>query len=414
VEPKKHSFFYDWGSRTTYTSDISSQELVARAKWFINMRWLAILACLAGAVFAGIGIAPANVHYLDFIVVIVFLSITNLAYTLIGRSLFDDKARRRESQVLLLWQMLTDFAALSFLTYALGCIETPMAALFMAHIILATILFSRWHSLIVAAAAWISATAPLMMEWADILPRRSIFGGQFKLMVNSSLEVTLGFVLASGGVFLFCWYLVSEISSSLKLREHQLEDAHQMLIKIDREKTQSTLLATHELKAPFAAIKSYIYTLRDGYCGSLPEKAQAVVSRISDRCDQITSRITDIIHLSNLRTLVVTDVRMVPVELISVISEEAREGALIARARKIRVINLTEKHPPVFVMGSQSHLKTLFSNLIRNAINYSHDKTGRLKAYPRKWRFRFRTTALGFPKKIWIRFLMIITGVKMQ
>ena len=103
-----------------------------------------------------------------------------------------------------------------------------------------------------------------------------------------------------------------------------------MLIKIDKEKTQSTLLATHELKAPFAAIKSYIYTLRDGYCGELPEKAQAVVVRIGDRCDQISNRITDIIHLSNLRTLVVTDMRLVPVDLMAIVAEEAREGALSA------------------------------------------------------------------------------------
>ncbi len=35
---KKHSIFYDWGSVTTLMPDIRSQELVSRAKWFINMR----------------------------------------------------------------------------------------------------------------------------------------------------------------------------------------------------------------------------------------------------------------------------------------------------------------------------------------------------------------------------------------
>jgi signal transduction histidine kinase len=378
VVEKKHSFFYDWGSVTTYTSDISSQELVSRAKWFINMRWLAVLSCSAGGLVAASGVVPAKVNAIDFAVTVVFLSITNIAYMIVGRNLFGVKSRRQELQYLLLWQMIGDFAALSFLTYALGTIETPMAALFMAHIIIATILFSRWRSLIIATIAWTSASLPLIMEWAGFIPMRSIFGSQFKTMVNSSFEVTFGIVLASGGVFFVCWYLVSEISSSLKLREHQLEDAYQMLIKIDKEKTQSTILATHELKAPFAAIKSYIYTLRDGYCGSLPEKAQAVVSRIGDRCDQITNRITDIIHLSNLRTLIVTDMHLVPVDLATVLSEEAREGALIGESRKVQVINLAENHPSIFVMGSYSHLKTLFGNLIQNAINYCRENTGRV------------------------------------
>ncbi len=399
---KKHSFFYQWGSVTTYASDIRAQELVARAKWFINMRWVAILACAVGVLFAATGLLPADVRPVDFAITVVFLSITNLAYSVIGRDLFGDKSRRRELQHLLLWQMFTDFVALSFLTYALGGIETPMAALFMAHIILATILFSRWRSLMVATTAWIFAGLPLIMEWAGVIPVRSIFDGQFKAMVASSFAVTFGFVFASGGVFLFCWYLVSEISSSVKLREHQLEDAHQMLIKIDKEKTQSILLATHQLKAPFAAIKSYVYTLRDGYCGPLPEKAHSVVSRIGERCDQITSRITDIIHLSNLRTLLVTDMHMVPVDLVSILSEEAREGELIGKLRNIKIINLAENHAPVFILGSQSHLKTLFSNLIQNAINYCRDNTGRvvisLESTPHKVSVSVQDNGIGIPK----------------
>jgi signal transduction histidine kinase len=399
---KKHSFFYNWGSVTTIIPDIRTQELAARAKWFINMRWLAILACAVGALVALTGLIPADVHPLDFFITILFLSLTNLIYSSIGRNLFGDKSRSKELQRLLLFQMFGDFTALSFLTYALGCIETPMGALFMAHVILATILFSRWQSLVIAIAAWAYASLPLLMEWAHLIPPRSIFQGQFKSMVNANLGVTLGFVLASGGVYLFCWYLVSEISSSLKLRERQLEDAHQLLIKIDKEKTQSTLLATHELKAPFAAIKSYVYTLRDGYCGELPEKARSVVARIGDRCDQISRRITDIIHLSNLRTLVVTEMNLVPVNLISVLSEEAREGALIGEARKIKIINLAENYSPIYILGSYEHLKTLFSNLIQNAVNYCHDNTGRvvisIETSPGKIDVSVQDNGIGIPK----------------
>ena len=399
---KKHSFFYNWGSVTTIVSDIRTQELAARAKWFINMRWLAVATCSAGALIALTGIIPANVRALDFLVTILFLSLTNLLYSRSGRNLFGDKSRSKELQRLLLVQMFGDFTALSFLTYSLGCIETPLGALFMAHVILATILFSRWQSLVIAVAAWVYASLPLTLEWAGIIPQRSIFQGQFKSMVNANFGVTLGFVLASGAVYLVCWYLVSEISSSLKLRERQLEDAHQMLIRIDKEKTQSTLLATHELKAPFAAIKSYVYTLRDGYCGELPEKARSVITRIGERCDQLTERITDIIHLSNLRTLVVTEMNLVPINLIAILSEEARDGALIGAPRKVKIINLAENHSPVTIMGSHDHLKTLFSNLIQNAVNYSHENTGRIvisvETWPGRVEVSVQDNGIGIPK----------------
>jgi len=142
--------------------------------------------------------------------------------------------------------------------------------------------------------------------------------------------------------------------------------------------------------------------LRDGYCGELPEKAGAVISRIGHRCDQISSRITDIIHLSNLRTLVVTEMNLVPVDLITVLSEEAREGALIGEARKIKIINLARNHPPIFIMGSYDHLKTLFSNLIQNAINYSHENTGRvvisIETSPGKAEVSVQDNGIGIPK----------------
>jgi len=165
------------------------------------MRWLAILACLAGALISAAGLLPAQVNPRDFSTTVLFLSIANLAYAVIGRNLFGDKSRRKELQFLLLGQMLGDFTALSYLTYKLGSIETPMSALFMAHIILATILFPRWRSLLIVGAAWIFASLPLTLEWAGVLPVRSIFGGAFKALVLSRFEVVLGLCWQTAGFF---------------------------------------------------------------------------------------------------------------------------------------------------------------------------------------------------------------------
>jgi signal transduction histidine kinase len=403
VEEGKHSFFYDWGSISTYTSDIRSQEMVARARWFINMRWYAIVACAIGAVVAGLDLAPANLNSSDFIVTIVFLSTTNLIYTMIGRGLFGKKERERELQFLLLAEMFTDFTALSYLNYAMGSIETPMAALFMAHIILATLFFSRRLSLMITGVAWFYAVIPMVLEWAGLLPMRTIFDGSIKSVTSASSEITFSFVFSSAAVYFFCWYLVSEITSSLELREHQLEDAHRMLTKIDQEKTSATLRATHELKAPFAAIKSYVYTLRDGYCGPLPEKAHAVIARIGERCDQLTSRITDIIHVSNLRTLVVRDMHLVPVNLVEVLAEEAREAGVIGKSRGVSVTNHAEHLHPVYVVGSRTHLKSLFSNLLQNAVNYSPKDTGRVEVLvrlePQKVAVTVKDNGIGIPRE---------------
>ncbi len=374
TDDTQHSLSYNWGEVTKVVPNIRSHELVARVKWFITWRWLAILVCAAGTVAILADVVPAQLNPLFFGATTGFLAIANLMYTVIGRNLFGKPQRRRELRLLLIFQMLLDFVALGFLTYTCGSVETPLVTVFMAHIILATLFFRHRTALVVVGSAWFFAALPLVLEWARVIPVLSIFGGEFKRMVTSSTQVTFGFVICIGATFFFCWYLVNEISRSLKLRELQLEDAHRMLLRMDREKTQATLRATHELKAPFAAIKSYVYTLKDGYAGELPEKAHAVVSRIGDRCDQLTEKITDIIHLSNIKTLVVTDMNLAAVDLVPIVADEAREGALAGEPREIDVIFAPEEGRAIHVMGSPVHLKTLFSNLIRNAVNYSRDK----------------------------------------
>lgn len=373
TDESQHSLSYNWGEVTKYVPDIRSNELVTRVRWFINMRWFAILVCVGGTAAAFADIVPAQLNPYFFGATAAFLVVANLTYTLIGRNLFGKPNRRGELKILLIVQMLLDFSALSFLTYACGSVETPIITIFMAHIILATLFFRHRNALIIVSSAWFFASLPLVLEWSGLIPVLSIFGGEFKTMVTQSSQVTGAFVVCIGGAFFVCWYLVNAISRSLKIRELQLEDAYAMLLKMDKEKTQATVRATHELKAPFAAIKSYVYTLRDGYAGELPEKAHKVVSRIGDRCDQLTDKIADIIHLSNLRTLVVTDMNLVPVDVVALLDDEVREGALTGAPRGVAVSLESGQNMPLFVMGSAPHLKTLFSNLIRNAVTYSPD-----------------------------------------
>jgi signal transduction histidine kinase len=92
---------------------------------------------------------------------------------------------------------------------------------------------------------------------------------------------------------------------------------------------------------------------------------------------------------------------LVPVDLIAVISEEAQEGILIGEARGVPVVNLAENDPPTYIMGSASHLKSLFSNLIRNAICYSYENAGRVEISvelsQKKVAVKVRDEGIGIP-----------------
>ncbi|PIE02592.1 MAG: hypothetical protein CSA81_06300 [Acidobacteria bacterium] len=346
-----------------------------RINWFISTRWFAALLCV---VLWGVShwSWPGIVHLpkLSFIWSAIALALLNTIYYFFGKNILSTKAsleNSRLTRVFIRVQILLDFLVLSYLNYVTGTIESPFLVMFVPHIILACIFLSRRESFSIVIFAWFYAALPLMLEYAGILPCISIFDGHFKhLVLEKGTLLPLAFFFAIGLGYVITWYIITEITVSLKMREKQLEEAYHMLKHMDKEKTQATLRATHELKAPFAAIKSYVYTLRDGYCGELPERAAKVVDRIGERCDRLRDKISAIIHLSNIKTLVVSDINLKPVNLIDILKAEAHEGALRGRERKIEV-RFRSDLSSVYVNGSRPHLTTLFSNLIRNAVNYS-------------------------------------------
>ena len=140
----------------------------------------------------------------------------------------------------------------------------------------------------------------LTMEYIRVIPNKitTSFSERHDLYHT---DIFVIYILGVIGFFTIVWFITSEMSSNIKKRESILLNQKHKLIEMDKEKNKLTTRATHELKAPFAAISSYLYTMRDGYCGELPDKADRIVHKMIDRCDQLTQKITDIIHLSNLK-----------------------------------------------------------------------------------------------------------------
>ncbi|MEO5327065.1 MAG: HAMP domain-containing histidine kinase [Magnetococcus sp. THC-1_WYH] len=353
-------------------------QLAQHGAWFVRTRWKAAVICLLGAWwFYRSSSHPTIGFYVDFrtpMAVALSLLGTNTLYAfLLSRWKARQHLSSRTLCRFLALQVLTDYMNLSFLGYGLGGVETPTMVLFLPHIILTTLFFSRRRSFIMTVVGVFFATLPTFLEYQGALPTVSIFDSAHKILViSSNPTITAGYIVGITAGMIFCWYLVSDIAAVLWLRERQLHEAVEQLKLLDREKTQVTLRATHELKAPFAAIKSHVYTLRDGYCGPLPEKAQQVVERIGDRCDLLMAKITDIIHLGNLRSLIPSHCQRCPTDFNEILQSEVEEARLIAKPRSID-IRLQGQPFPCLVIASREHLATMIANLLQNAVNYSHE-----------------------------------------
>jgi len=335
----------------------------------VLLRWCMVAGCLV-AVLVGDRLA-LHLEKGILIGVALLLAVANLIFTWVIRAF---KNRQTEScgvRPLVISQTLVDLFALSCVSYVLGGIELPVLVLFLGEIIIVTLFCHRKVSLLITLVAACFAALPLLLEHRGVIPPLSLFGSPYQESLIADPRFAGAYMTFLLLAFLFFWYLVSEITVSLRLRELQLQRAHEKLLLLDREKTRATLLATHELKAPLAAISSYVYTLRDGYCGELPEQARQVVERIGKRADMLVKKIFDIILLSNLKTQVVKNERFKVFELNGFLAQELAEARELAAQHEIQVVDRLATQPVYYICGIREQLHTLMSNLLRNAITYS-------------------------------------------
>jgi len=73
--------------------------------------------------------------------------------------------------------------------------------------------------------------------------------------------------------------------------------------QVNEDKTRYLLHATHQLKAPFAAIQSFLDIILDGYTGEIPERTRDILLKVITRCKLLTSLINEMLELAKLKSL---------------------------------------------------------------------------------------------------------------
>ena len=128
--------------------------------------------------------------------------------------------------------------------------------------------------------------------------------------------------------------------------------------------------ATHQLKAPFAAIQSYTDLIMEGYTGEIPKMTLAIVEKINKRCILLSDSIKDMLELANLKSLVKENIQMSVCPLGGIISSVVKHLAALAVSREIK-ISVPATFDDVSVKCNRNQILILLSNLLENAIYYS-------------------------------------------
>lgn len=357
--------------------DIHVKELVKRLDWSVKIRWyyISISSLLILCVYLMLNGLKINLHYEYLIAANVFLFACNLFYHYQLRYSYDKCLGTHELRRYLFLQIMTDYLALTLVVYALGSIETPIILMIIPNSILSTLFFTPRQSLMITLFGMLMVIMPLILEYFHIIPIITIFDTSFKSLVLSEPAILLGylFILTSGVVF--CWYLLCSITNRLIKNELELESSYQNMLRLDEEKTHATLRSTHELKAPLAAIKSYVYALNAGYAGDVNDKVLKIITRIGKRCDYLLNNITDIIKLGNLKSYVVSDEQFYAMNLTLFLEKFITQYRALSQEKQITINLKNQLHnTEARIVANEENLQLIFSNILTNAINYSHPK----------------------------------------
>lgn len=154
-----------------------------------------------------------------------------------------------------------------------------------------------------------------------------------------------------------------------ELEREALERRAMELERLDRVKSAFTLTVAHELRAPIAAIQSYLRLMLDGYIP--PEQQRKYLVRAQQRTSAQLELIGDLLDLAHLQN---PDLRIEhePVN----VAESLREicDLMSSRAQEKEIeftVSIPEGAPTI--SADPKHIKQIWSNLVSNAIKYTNE-----------------------------------------
>ena len=140
-------------------------------------------------------------------------------------------------------------------------------------------------------------------------------------------------------------------------------------VRIDRVRRDFLSNVSHELRTPITVLGGYLEMLRDAAAADeLPGRWRRPVDAMHDQTIRMRRLVEDLLLLSRMESLGHPDARE---EIdIDLLAAQVREESRVLSGERDHRIEL-EVQPGTRVSGSVSEFRAMFSNLVRNAVQYT-------------------------------------------
>ena len=140
--------------------------------------------------------------------------------------------------------------------------------------------------------------------------------------------------------------------------------------EIDRIKSEFISLASHQLRTPLSAIKTYSHMLKDGYMGDVnPAQAQALQT-IVDATNRMNELISTLLNITRMESGAVT-AKLRPFRVDLLAQEVVKELLLSAADKNINITAVIKGDNSKILRSDRMILKEILVNLLTNAIKYT-------------------------------------------
>lgn len=274
-------------------------------------------------------------------------------------------------------QIILDFLILGYLVYECGGIESPLVYFFLFHNTLSCLFFRRRISILHTLLSIAIILTIFLLTAFGVIPERHFIDPALSGITVFPHRFAAYYLAGVVSLYLAAWYLISTITESLRAQERELQEKIQELIDLAHEKTRYLLVTTHELKAPFAAIQSYVNVALAGYAGELPEKIKDILLKIHARCEMLVQMLTDMIRLANTTSLKERRYELVTsrVDLSEVVASVLPRFRDVAAKKKVSFDTGDLPFTQHFIEADSEQIEILLGNIIGNAVSYSYPET---------------------------------------
>ncbi len=160
---------------------------------------------------------------------------------------------------------------------------------------------------------------------------------------------------------------LEELSFHITNLTSTIKDDIKTLDHLSKVRTQFLANVSHELKTPIFAIKGYVETLMDGAIDD-SEVNQAFLKKIANQSDRLENLFTDLIMISKIESKELS-LNSASFELNEILLWLKDTFEVDAEKKGLKLV--LPDTADLVVYGDKIRLQSVFSNLVKNAINYT-------------------------------------------